>query len=208
MKGKFVTFEGCEGVGKSTQVEMLKKYLSEKGGDFLFLREPGGNAVSEKIRELILTKDYGEICGRCEAMLYCAARAQLIDTVITPALNEGKLVVCDRFTDSTFAYQGVARGLGADYIAKLNELTCGEVTPDVTIFLDMSPEEAFARKGGADASDRLESAGMDFHRKVYQGYLESARLYPDRIVAVDARPAAEEVFTAVLSALKGAGVEL
>lgn len=208
MKGKFVTFEGCEGVGKSTQVEMLKKYLSEKGGDFLFLREPGGNAVSEKIRELILTKDYGEICGRCEAMLYCAARAQLIDTVITPALNEGKLVVCDRFTDSTFAYQGVARGLGADYIAKLNELTCGEVTPDVTIFLDMSPEEAFARKGGADASDRLESAGMDFHRKVYQGYLESARLYPDRIIAVDARPAAEEVFTAVLSALKGAGVEL
>ena len=195
-------------MGKSTQVEMLKKYLSEKGGDFLFLREPGGNAVSEKIRELILTKDYGEICGRCEAMLYCAARAQLIDTVITPALNEGKLVVCDRFTDSTFAYQGVARGLGADYIAKLNELTCGEVTPDVTIFLDMSPEEAFARKGGADASDRLESAGMDFHRKVYQGYLESARLYPDRIVAVDARPAAEEVFTAVLSALKGAGVEL
>ena len=208
MKGKFVTFEGCEGVGKSTQVEMLKKYLSEKGGDFLFLREPGGNAVSEKIRELILTKDYGEICGRCEAMLYCAARAQLIDTVITPALNEGKLVVCDRFTDSTFAYQGVARGLGADYIAKLNELTCGEVTPDVTIFLDMSPEEAFARKGGVDASDRLESAGMDFHRKVYQGYLESARLYPDRIIAVDARPAAEEVFTAVLSALKGAGVEL
>ncbi len=208
MKGKFVTFEGCEGVGKSTQVEMLKKYLSEKGGDFLFLREPGGNAVSEKIRELILTKDYGEICGRCEAMLYCAARAQLIDTVITPALNEGKLVVCDRFTDSTFAYQGVARGLGADYIVKLNELTCGEVTPDVTIFLDMSPEEAFARKGGADASDRLESAGMDFHRKVYQGYLESARLYPDRIIAVDARPAAEEVFTAVLSALKGAGVEL
>lgn len=195
-------------MGKSTQVEMLKKYLSEKGGDFLFLREPGGNAVSEKIRELILTKDYGEICGRCEAMLYCAARAQLIDTVITPALNEGKLVVCDRFTDSTFAYQGVARGLGADYIAKLNELTCGEVTPDVTIFLDMSPEEAFARKGGADASDRLESAGMDFHRKVYQGYLESARLYPDRIIAVDARPAAEEVFTAVLSALKGAGVEL
>ena len=186
MKGKFVTFEGCEGVGKSTQVEMLKEYLTARGGNFLFLREP----------------------GRCEALLYCAARAQLIDTVIRPALEQGKLVVCDRFTDSTFAYQGVARGLGAEYIARLNELTCGEVTPDVTVFLDMSPEEAFARKGGADASDRLESAGMDFHRKVYEGYREAARLYPDRIVSVDARPSADKVFAAVLAALERAGVEL
>lgn len=208
MKGKFVTFEGCEGVGKSTQVEMLKEYLTARGGNFLFLREPGGNAVSEKIRELILTKDYDEICGRCEALLYCAARAQLIDTVIRPALEQGKLVVCDRFTDSTFAYQGVARGLGAEYIARLNELTCGEVTPDVTVFLDMSPEEAFARKGGADASDRLESAGMEFHRKVYEGYREAARLYPDRIVSVDARPSADKVFAAVLAALERAGVKL
>ena len=151
---------------------------------------------------------YGEICGRCEALLYCAARAQLIDTVIRPALEQGKLVVCDRFTDSTFAYQGVARGLGAEYIARLNELTCGEVTPDVTVFLDMSPEEAFARKGGADASDRLESAGMEFHRKVYEGYREAARLYPDRIVSVDARPSADKVFAAVLAALERAGVKL
>lgn len=208
MRGKFVTFEGCEGVGKSTQVEMLREYMSAKGGNFLFLREPGGNAVSEKIRELILSKDYGEMSGRCEALLYCAARAQLIDTVIRPALDEGKLVVCDRFTDSTFAYQGVARGLGAQYIDELNALTCGDVSPDVTIFLDMTPEEAFARKGGADASDRLESAGAEFHRNVYRGYLAAAELYPDRIVRIDARPSADKVFGAVLAALEKAGIKL
>ncbi len=205
-RGKFVTFEGCEGVGKTTQVEMLRQYLSEKGSDFLFLREPGGNAVSEKIRALILSRENGFMSDRCEALLYCASRAQLVDTTIRPALEGGKLVVCDRFTDSTFAYQGVARGLGADYIAALNELTCGDVMPDVTIFLDMSPREAFARKGGADPGDRLESAGMDFHEKVYRGYLRAAEIYPERIKKIDARRSPEQVFASVLDVLKAQGV--
>lgn len=208
MKGTFITFEGCEGVGKTTQVEMLKRYLSERSRDFLFLREPGGNAVSEKIRELILTKENGEMCGRCEALLYSAARAQLIETVIRPALDAGRLVICDRFADSTYAYQGVARGLGADYVAKLNDLACGDVVPDLTVFLDMAPSEAFARKGGADSSDRLESAGAQFHERVYEGYLQAADKWPERIRKVDARRSPQEVFASVLRAIAEAGISL
>ncbi len=202
MKGSFITFEGCEGVGKTTQVERLRRYFEESGQKALFLREPGGTVISEKIREMLLSKENDNMNGKCEALLYSAARAQLLGEVVAPALEKGVIVVCDRFTDSTFAYQGAARGLGMDFIDELNKLTCGDIVPDVTVFLDMPPRLAFARKGGADKNDRLESQSMEFHEKVYEGYKEVARRYPDRFVCVDASKDADEVWEDVIDLLR------
>ena len=125
-KGKFITFEGCEGVGKSTQVNMLKDYLKKTGQQAMFLREPGGNTLSEKIRKIILDPDNSEMTSLCEAMLYSAARAQLMGQVIIPALDSGKLIICDRFIDSTMAYQGFARDLGVKTISSLNDISEGK----------------------------------------------------------------------------------
>lgn len=130
MKGKFITFEGCEGSGKSTHVALFKEYLDRNGIDYIFLREPGGVSISEKIRSIILDVENKEMCDRAEALLYAAARAQLITEKIIPALNEGKLVVVDRYIDSSFAYQGYARGLGIDFIEKINSYaidSCGSI---------------------------------------------------------------------------------
>lgn len=202
MKGSFITFEGCEGVGKTTQVERLRRYFEESGQKALFLREPGGTVISEKIREMLLSKENDNMNGKCEALLYSAARAQLLGEVVAPALEKGVIVVCDRFTDSTFAYQGAARGLGMDFIDELNKLTCGDIVPDVTVFLDMPPRLAFTRKGGADKNDRLESQSMEFHEKVYEGYKEVARRYPDRFVCVDASKDEDGVWEDVIKLLR------
>lgn len=206
MKGKFVTFEGGEGVGKTTQLRLVRQYLEEKGVDAIFLREPGGNDISEKIRNIILDISNSAMTGMCEAMLYSAARAQLTEEVIKPALQQGKLVVCDRFIDSTFAYQGIARGLGADKVDALNRMACGEVMPDLTVFLDLPPSLAFARKGGADSDDRLEQEGFDFHNKVYDGYLQAAKLYPDRIVKIDCSGDAISTHKKIVDVLNKRGV--
>lgn len=206
MKGKFITFEGGEGVGKTTQLAMIKEYLKKEGVDAVFLREPGGNAISEKIRAIILDRENSEMTGMCEALLYSAARAQLVEAVIRPALEEGKIVVCDRFTDSTFAYQGIARGLGGDKIDILNRLACGDVVPDLTIFLDLPPKQAFERKGGADKDDRLEQEGMDFHIKVYEGYRQALELYKDRIVDVDCSEEAETVHKKIVEIIRQRGI--
>lgn len=185
MKGKFITFEGCEGVGKSTQVKLLVKYLEVTHQDCLFIREPGGTQISEKIRSIILDKNNDKMSDECETLLYCAARAQLVNEVIRPALDAGRLVICDRFMDSTFAYQGVARGLGADYVENLNKAAIKDVIPDLTIFLDLKPEEAFRRKGGADKDDRMEMAGNEFHNRVYEGYKLAQERHPERIVSIE-----------------------
>ncbi len=185
MKGKFITFEGCEGVGKSTQVKLLVKYLEVTHQDCLFIREPGGTQISEKIRSIILDKNNDKMSDECETLLYCAARAQLVNEVIRPALDAGRLVICDRFMDSTFAYQGVARGLGADYVESLNKAAIKDVIPDLTIFLDLKPEEAFKRKGGADKEDRMEMAGNEFHNRVYEGYKLAQERHPERIISIE-----------------------
>lgn len=202
MKGSFITFEGCEGVGKTTQVERLRRYLEDSGQSALFLREPGGTVISEKIRAMLLSKENDKMNGKCEALLYSAARAQLLGEVVAPALEAGTIVICDRFTDSTFAYQGAARGLGMDFIDELNRMTCGDVVPDVTVFLDLHPREAFARKGGADKNDRLESQSIEFHEKVYEGYKEIARRYPERFICVDASKDADGVWEEVITLLR------
>ena len=200
-KGKFVTLEGCEGSGKSTQIEKLKKYLSDCGKEFLFTREPGGTRISEDIRRIILNVDYENMTDETEALLYAAARAQLIGEKILPALDRGEIVLCDRYIDSSFAYQAYARSLGYDFVRQINEVAFTRCMPDLTLFFDISPDEAFQRKGGADADDRLEQSGTEFHRRVYEGYLMLCRKFPERIVRIDARKTPDEVFALVKDVL-------
>ena len=199
MKGKFITLEGCEGVGKSRQLKMLTADLDALGIDYITTREPGGPAISEKIREIILDKENAAMSPECEALLYAAARVQHLKETVTPALEAGKLVVCDRYIDSSFAYQSVARGLGFDFVEKIN---CLAYMPDLTLFLDLPPDEAFKRKGGAEENDRMELSGMDFHRKVYEGYREVAARYPDRVVSINPRGTKEETHAKIMAALK------
>ncbi len=206
MKGKFVTFEGCEGVGKSRQIKLLEEYLSENGVKYFLTREPGGTDVSEQIRKILLDGKNAEMTDRCEALLYAASRAQVVSETILPRLNAGELVFCDRFVDSSFAYQGKARNLGYKFIEEINSFVLESCMPDVTIFLDLSPEQAFLRKGGADMTDRLETSGTDFHRAVYKGYLELAEKYKDRIVRIDASGTKAETHAKIIAALKEKGV--
>ena len=199
--GKFITFEGCDGCGKSTQLKMLSDYLSENNIPHIFTREPGGGKISEEIRNILLNGKNSEMTDECEALLYAAARVQHLHDRVQPALSQGKLVVCDRYVDSSFAYQAYARGLGVDFIGKINAYAVENYSPDVTIFIDLSPEEAFQRKRGADENDRLEQAGMAFHKKVYEGYKEIAKTQK-RVVTVSGRQTPQEVFADVIKALK------
>lgn len=205
MKGKLITFEGCEGCGKSTQVRLLKEYLEKTRQPFIVAREPGGTDISEKIRSVILDKQNSEMVDECEALLYAASRCQLLKQKILPALSEGKIVIIDRYYDSSFAYQAYARGLGYEFVASANKFAIDNAVPDLTIFFDIDPYSAFSRKGGADGWDRLELAGIDFHNKVYQGYKKLIEKFPCRIVAVDAHGDAQTVQDSVLRLLKGKG---
>ena len=206
MKGKFITFEGCEGVGKSKQLSLLGEYLRKNDIKHYFTREPGGDPVSEKIRNLILDKENAEMCDECEALLYAASRAQLLKNVIKPKLNAGELVICDRYFDSSFAYQAYARGLGVEFVSQINNYAIKNFTPDYTVFLNLSPEKAFARKGGVDKTDRLELSGMEFHKKVYEGYLTLAKTYPERFIVIDASGEKWQTHEKIVNALKEKGV--
>ncbi len=179
MRGKFITFEGCEGSGKSTQLKLLSEYLTSAGVDFILTREPGGSGISEDIRKIILNGKNTAMCDECEALLYAAARIQHLREVIIPALEAGKLVVCDRYVYSSLAYQGHARGLGEKFIEEINAVALSDYPPDMTVFLDISPSEAFKRKHGADKDDRIEQMGLDFHEKVYAGYKALLANHPD-----------------------------
>lgn len=185
-KGKFVTVEGCEGSGKSTQLRLLSEYLDREGVNFLLTREPGGSTISEEIRKIILNGAYTSMSDECEALLYAAARMQHLKDTVAPALEAGKLVICDRYVDSSFAYQGIARGLGLDFVEKINAFALEQYQPDLTLFLDIPPREAFERKHGADRDDRMEQLGLAFHEKVYGGYLSLLEKYP-RICRVNCR---------------------
>ncbi len=206
MKGKFITFEGCEGVGKSRQLEMLKEYLKNNNIDFYFTREPGGTGVSEQIRNIILDGKNSAMVDECEALLYAAARVQLIKEEIAPRLNAGQLVLCDRYVDSSFAYQAVARGLGYDFIENINCYATKNFMPDYTVWLDLTPEQAFKRKGGVDKNDRVELSGMEFHNNVYRGYKELSLKYPERFIVIDASGTKEQTQAKIISALKEKGI--
>lgn len=168
MKGKFIVFEGCEGVGKSTQLRLIKEYLAETNQQAVFTREPGGTPLAEKIRELILTQDMD---AECEALLFAAARCEHIDKLILPALNEGKTVICDRYIDSSLAYQGFGRQLGYERVMEINKYAFSSCMPDAVVFLDMNPTNSWRRqKGKIIDNDRMERERDDFHLRVYNGF--------------------------------------
>ncbi|MBQ7770381.1 MAG: dTMP kinase [Clostridia bacterium] len=202
VRGKFITFEGCDGCGKSTQLKLLSEYLAKENVPHIFTREPGGGKISEAIREILLNGKNAEMTDDCEALLYAAARMQHLADRVEPALAEGKLVVCDRYVDSSLAYQAYARGLGVEFVAQINAQALKKYRPDVTIFIDLTPEAAFKRKHGADENDRLEQAGMAFHQRVYAGYKALAEQEPDRIVSVDGNKTPQEIFEDVLQILR------
>ncbi len=204
-RGKFITFEGCDGCGKSTQLRLFSEYLTKNGIPHIFTREPGGGKISEAIREILLSGKNMEMTDECEALLYAASRVQHLNDRVEPALKEGKLVICDRYVDSSFAYQAYARGLGVDFIGKINAFAIEKYLPDVTIFIELTPEEAFLRKHGADENDRLEQAGMAFHKRVYEGYCALAEKEPLRIVKVDGRQTPEKIFEDILKTLRERG---
>ena len=185
MKGRFITFEGCEGSGKSTQIRLLSERLKKEAISHIVTREPGGSDIAEQTRSIILNGKNTAMCDQCEALLYAAARAQHLAEKVKPALDKGLLVLCDRYVDSSLAYQGYARGLGAEFIKEINSFAIKDFRPDMTLFLNISPDAAFARKHGADEGDRMEQLGLSFHRKVYEGYLALANEYPERIVKVE-----------------------
>ena len=201
-RGKFITFEGCDGCGKSTQLKLLSEHLAKENVPHIFTREPGGGKISEAIREILLNGKNAEMTDDCEALLYAAARMQHLADRVEPALAEGKLVVCDRYVDSSLAYQAYARGLGVDFIAQINGQALKKYRPDVTIFIDLTPEAAFLRKHGADENDRLEQAVRAFHRRVYEGYKTLAAQEPDRIAVVDGNKTPQEIFADVLQILR------
>lgn len=199
-KGLFITLEGADGCGKTTQLNLLKEYLTSRGYEIVVTREPGGKGLGEKLREILLNYD-GEVSDRCEAFLYLADRAQNIDTIIQPAINSGKIVLCDRHTDSSVAYQGYGREQNIDNINMLNELAVNGVHPDLTIVFDIDTETSMARVGAE--KDRLESAGIEFHKRVRNGYLEIAKKNLQRIKVVDASQTIEDVQRDVIKIIEG-----
>jgi dTMP kinase len=192
----FVTFEGLDGCGKTTQAELLADYLRESGADVVATREPGGTPLGERIREVLLEGE--AISGWAEAALFAAARAELVASVIRPALDRGAHVVCDRYLDSSLAYQGIARGLGVDRVLDLNVPAIGGLLPDRTFLLLVDPEEAAARSG----SDRIEREGADFRAEVDRAYRELAEAFPRRIVQVDGTRPAQEIATMIRGQLR------
>jgi len=202
MKGYFISVEGGDGSGKSTQIKKIETYLQEKGLEYILTREPGGTPVAEKIRELILDPANKALTGRAEMLLYAASRAQHVEEKILPALEEGKVVLSDRFTDSSIAYQAYGRGLG-DMVAEVNRIATDGKEPDLTIFLNITPAAGMARKNQQDGHvlDRLELEKAAFHETVYEGYLALARKSGGRIADIDADRPAEEVFADIKARL-------
>lgn len=207
MRGRLITFEGGEGVGKSTQVKRLVVALQAQGIETVVTREPGGTWLSEEIRHLIKDQSVDPPCDRSELLLFLAARAQLVKNVIRPALETGKWVVSDRFSDSTLAYQGYGRGLPLDVLRLANDFACGGLKPDLTLLMDVSPEISRERmhcreKATNTTADRIELAGDDFHARLRKGFAELAKAEPERIVTIDAGGTPDEVWERVWKSLK------
>lgn len=209
MKGRFITFEGGEGCGKSTQVKRLVDHLRASGIEVVVTREPGGTRLAELIRALLKDEREDPPCDRSELLLFLAARAQLVRNVIRPALSAGKWVVCDRFSDSTFAYQGYGRGLRLDDLRRMNDFACDGLVPDLTLLLDVRPDVACERMRRREAatntvSDRIEQAGDAFHQRLRAGFMELAAADPGRIKVLDANGSPDDVWRSVLETVNKA----
>jgi len=199
VEGIFITMEGPDGSGKTTQIELLKTYLESKGYDIVITREPGGTVISEAIRAIILNKEYQEMSHMTELLLYASARAQLVNQVIKPALAEGKAVICDRFVESSAVYQGIGRGLGVSTVYEVNNYALGDVKPKLTIFMDLDAKDGIERKENQTELDRMEMEDLSFHERVVEGYRQLAELYPERIFPVDATLPIEKIHSIIVN---------
>lgn len=207
-RGLFITVEGIDGCGKSTQARLIAAALEAAGHDVLRLREPGGVKISEQIRAILLDPANAEMGDVCELLLYEAARAQLVHQVIRPALAAGKTVVCDRFCDSTTAYQAFADGLDRNMVSQANELAVDGCRPDLTLVFDLPVEDALRRRSGREAEDRLELKGLEFQERVAAGFRAVAADEPDRVKLIDAGESIAEVFSGVAAELRSAGLSM
>lgn len=198
-QGLFITFEGPDGCGKTTQMNLLANYFENIGKKVVLTREPGGKGLGEKVREILLNYE-GDVSDRCESFLFLADRAQNIDIIVPPAIQRGEIVLCDRHIDSTVAYQGYGRGLDIKEINMLNNLATNGKKPDLTFVFDVDVETSMKRVG--KEKDRMESAGIDFHNRVRNGYLELAKQEPERIKVIDATKTIEEIHQKVVEIIK------
>jgi len=203
LESLFITFEGPEGAGKTTIINMVTVEFQKRGLDFISTREPGGIRIAESIRNIILDPENTEMDIRTEALLYAAARRQHLAEKVLPALEEGKIVLCDRFIDSSLAYQGVGRGIGIDEIYQINEFAINGLMPQVTIYFDLDPKIGLQRVHQADEREinRLDLEELDFHLKVQSGYYEIIKRDPKRFKVIDASKSIEEVYEATLQAI-------
>ncbi|MCU7853455.1 MAG: dTMP kinase [Candidatus Thiodiazotropha sp. (ex Monitilora ramsayi)] len=192
-RGRFITVEGGEGAGKSSNLAFVQSLLEATGKKVLFTREPGGTPLGESIRELLLGHKHTGMADETELLLMFAARAEHLQRIILPALESGTWVLCDRFTDASYAYQGAGRGIARERIAVLENYVQGDLRPDLTLLLDLPVETGLARAGNRSAPDRFEKEAMDFFEKVRQGYLNIAAAEPDRVRIINASPALEQV---------------
>jgi dTMP kinase len=201
MKGLFITFEGPDGSGKSTQITRLKEYLTSRGYDVLLVREPGGTRISEQIRNVILSTENKGMNPICEAMLYAASRAQLTHEVIIPALQQGRMVIADRFVDSSIVYQGYARGLGEEMVGTINSYATERLEPDVTFLINIPAEVGIARKSSQKKLDRLEQESISFHKKVHEGY-DRLKVKSSRIVEIDGTKNRDEIEREIIDTIR------
>lgn len=202
-RGLFITFEGIDGCGKSTQIEYFKRVLEDKDVPYIALREPGGTKICESIREILLDKSNEELTAHAEVLLFAASRAQLVDERILPALNQGICVLCDRYVDSSIAYQAYGRQLGEAFVRGANSYSIENCMPDHTLFFNASPSQVVSRiMGRSEKSDRMESEKSEFHNRVYEGYLSLLSEEPQRIISIDALKSIEEVSRDVMSIAK------
>ena len=201
MEGVFISFEGVEGSGKSTQAAKLYEYMKNKGNDVALIREPGGTKIGEQIRGILLDVENKGMDFYTESCLYAAARSQLVNEVIKPALNAGKVIICDRFADSSYAYQAMARGLGLETVSGVNAPAIDGAMPHITIFIDISPEDGIARRKKTDKFDRLDQEALDFHKKVYNGYKKLSEIFSERYLIVSGTGDEKEVFDEMLNKL-------
>lgn len=199
-KGLFITFEGIDGCGKTTQIELLKQDLEKKGYTVIVTREPGAKGLGEKLREILLNYD-GEVSSNCESFLFLADRAQHIDTIIKPAIDKGTIVLCDRHTDSTVAYQGYGRQLNLEQIYQLNKIATNGIIPDITFVLDIDIDTSLKRIG--KGRDRMENSGREFFERVRKGYIEISNQEPQRVKLIQGNSLVEEIQGVISNYVQG-----
>lgn len=196
-RGLFITVEGTDGCGKTTQIRLMEEYLKSRGYDIIFTREPGGTGIGEEIRALLLDPANTEMADITEMLLYAASRAQHIAQLVKPAVLNGKIVICDRFVDSSYVYQSFGRGIDLKIVEAVNNIAIAGMLPDITFFFDICPETALKRRIASTGADRIENEKIEFHKKVYEGYKKLASIYTDRIKPIDSNRDIDSVFNDV-----------